>query len=57
MDLSALLENIRSGALDGRLCGVLDCDAASARERAEAVGYLMDYRYRKFPAAKKKYEF
>ena len=45
MDLSALLENIKSGALDGRLCGVLDCDAASARERALGVAEALAAAY------------
>ncbi len=45
MDLSTLLENIKSGALDGRLCGVLDCGAASARERALEVAETLAAAY------------
>ncbi len=37
MELSTLIEKIKTGALDERLRGVLDCDAASARKRALGV--------------------
>ena len=41
MELSALIEKIKSGALDSRLCQVLDGPAASVRERALGVAQAL----------------